>query len=171
MSRRPSFAELQQLLGLEPLPVEGGHFVQTWRSVQDGHVVGTAILMALGDEPDSFSSMHCLTIDEIWHFHLGDPIELLLLHPDGRVERPRLGHDLLAGERVQVIVPAGTWMGGALVPGGQWGLFGCTMAPGFVPGSFEGGVRETLIAGWPDAADDITRLTRPGSPLHMPDGL
>lgn len=167
---RPSFEQLCEVLGLQPLPVEGGHFAEVWRSEADGCVVGTSIVFALSADPDSFSAMHRLTLDEIWHFHLGDPIELLLLHPDGSIERPRLGPDLLKGDRVQVVVPAGTWMGGAVVPGGSWGLVGCTMAPGFVGDCFESGVREELVAGWPVAADAITRLTRPGSPRHMPQG-
>lgn len=167
---RPSFEQLCRILGLQPLPVEGGHFAETWRSEAGGQVVGTAIVFALSDAPDSFSAMHRLTRDEIWHFHLGDPMELLLLHPDGSVERPRLGPDLLGGDRVQVTVPAGTWMGGALVPGGSWVLVGCTMAPGFVGGCFESGVREELVAGWPSAAASIVGLTRPGAPRHMPEG-
>lgn len=160
-------------LGLEPIPVEGGLFHQTWRltttePLAAGAVLGTAIYAALTDDEDSFSAMHRLREVEIWHFYTGDPVELVLLHPDGAVERPVLGPDVLGGQQPQVIVPVGTWMGGALVAGGAFALFGTTMAPGFTPGSFETGVREALIEGWPDAAAQITRLTRPGAPLHMP---
>jgi uncharacterized protein len=163
------------LLGLEPIPVEGGLFHQTWRFeatdvIPVGALVGTAIYAALTDDPDSFSAMHRLTEVEIWHFYTGDPIQLLLLHPDGSVERPVLGPDVLAGQRPQVIVPVGTWMGGSLIPGGTFALFGTTMAPGFTSTSFVTGVREDLVGGWPSAAADIERLTRPGAPLHMPDG-
>lgn len=162
-----------ELLGLEPIPVEGGLFHQTWRLVADetipaGAVVGTAIYAALTDDDDSFSAMHRLTEVEIWHFYAGDPVELVLLHPDGSVELPVLGADILGGQQPQVIVPAGTWMGGALVAGGTFALFGTTMAPGFTPGSFEAGVREELVARWPAAAARIARLTRPGAPRHMP---
>jgi predicted cupin superfamily sugar epimerase len=162
-----------ELLGLEPIPVEGGLFHQTWRLTADaaipaGTVLGTAIYAALTDDADSFSAMHRLTEVEIWHFYAGDPVELTLLHPDGSVELPVLGPDVLAGQRPQVVVPIGTWMGGALAPGGAFALFGTTMTPGFTNSSFTTGVREELIAGWPDAADRITRLTRPGAPLHMP---
>jgi predicted cupin superfamily sugar epimerase len=60
-------------------------------------------------------------------------------------------------------------MGGHLVAGGTFGLFGTTMTPGFTNDSFETGVREELTARWPNAAARIERLTRPGAPLHMSD--
>lgn len=160
-----------ELLGLEPLPVEGGLFRQTWRSERDSEVIGTAIYAAFTDDPDSFSAMHRLPVDEIWHFYLGDPVELLLLHPNDSWSRPVLGSDPLAGEAPQLVVPAGTWMGGRLRPGGVFALFGTTLAPGFRSGFYEGGRLENLVAGWPGAADLIASLVRPGEDLHMPEGL
>ncbi len=44
-----------------------------------------------------------------------------------------LGNDLEAGERPQVIVPAGTWQ--SAMPYSEWSLVGCTVSPGF---QFEG---------------------------------
>ena len=159
-------------LGLRPLPVEGGLFVQTWRSTgSDGTVVGTATYAALTDEPDSFSAMHRLTVDEVWHFYLGDPIELLLLHDDGSWSQPVLGSAVLDGERPQLVVSAGTWMGARLRAGGVFGLFGNTMAPGFHSECYEGGDRNELSEAWPEVADRIAALTRPGEQLHMPPGL
>ncbi len=169
--RRPSFVELVNLLHLEPLPVEGGLFVQTWRSTNGDEILGSATIAALTGEPDSFSAMHRLPVDELWHFYLGDPIELVLLHRDGSASTPRLGHDVLGGELLQFAVPAGTWMGAALVPGGRWALFGNTMAPGFRSGFYEGGDPDELSIGWPSAASRIERLTRRGEATHMPDGL
>jgi len=72
----------------------------------------------LVDDPSVFSDMHRLPTDEIWHFYLGDPIELLLLHPTVSDELVILGQDVLAGQRVQTVVPAGVYMGGAVTPGG-----------------------------------------------------
>jgi predicted cupin superfamily sugar epimerase len=158
-------------LGLEPLPVEGGLFTQTWRSDDGEQVVGTAIIAAFTDEPDSFSAMHRLTGDEIWHFYLGDPIELLLLHPDGSWSIPTLGVDVLDGHHPQLVVPAGTWMGARLTGGGVFALFGTTMAPGFHSGCYQGGDLDRLVAGWPRAADRIASLTRPGGATSMPEGL
>ncbi|WP_020667031.1 cupin domain-containing protein [Amycolatopsis nigrescens] len=158
-------------LGLAPLPVEGGLFVQTWRSDDGAAPAGTATCAALTGEPDSFAAMHRLPVDEIWHFYLGDPIDLLLLHPGGTHSTPRLGSDILGGQHVQLVIPAGHWMGAALAPGGRFGLFGNTMAPGFHSGLYTGGERAELVKGWPDAADRIVSLTREGTDVAMPPGL
>jgi uncharacterized protein len=172
----PRAEDLIRHYGLKPLLVEGGMYRQTWRSPHrvahtgDGRLapLGTATLALLTDDPDSFSAMHRLPTDEIWHFYLGDAIDLLLLHPGGGVERIVLGQEILAGERVQAIVPAGTWMGARVRPGGRYGLFGNTMAPGFTEADYEGG-DETLAAAYPEAAETIRSLLRPGSPATMPD--
>ncbi|MBK1785900.1 cupin domain-containing protein [Prauserella cavernicola] len=158
-------------LGLAPLPVEGGLFVQTWRSDDDPVPAGTATYAAFTADPDSFSAMHRLAVDELWHFYAGDPVDLLILHPDGTHSTPRLGSDVLGAERPQLTVPANHWFGAALAPGGTFALFGNTLAPGFHSGLYEGGGRDTLMAGWPSAARRITELTRPGAALELPPGL
>jgi hypothetical protein len=168
---RPSAEEVIAALRLEPLPVEGGLFRQTWKREEGGTVVGTVTFAALTDEPDSFSAIHRLTRDEVWHFYLGDPVRMVLLHPDGSVTRPVLGQDLRAGQFPQVVVPADTWMGAELIAGGEYALFGNTMAPGFESSCYEGGVREKLLDEYPAAAAEIQRLTRPGEPTTMPEGL
>jgi uncharacterized protein len=150
-----SAARLIELLHLEPLPIEGGHFRQTWRSD-----AGTAIYYLLSDDPDSFSAMHRLPTDEIYHFYLGDPVEMLLLHPGGRVENVTLGPDVLEGEHVQYVVRHRVWQGSRLRAGGRFALLGTTMAPGFDPKGYEGGSRDKLIAEYPAAAAALERLTR-----------
>jgi len=148
-------ARLIERLGLEPLPIEGGHFRQTWRSP-----AGTAIYYLLTDDPDSFSALHRLPTDEVYHFYLGDPVEMLMLHEAGRVENVTLGADVLSGQKVQHVVPSGVWQGSRLRDGGRFALLGTTMAPGFEPKSYEGGLRDALIAAYPAAANAIRSLTR-----------
>jgi len=65
----------------------------------DGKLLCSAIVALVTDDPSTFSDMHRLPTDEIWHFYRGDPIELLLLHRDGRdelvvlrTERPQSCH-------------------------------------------------------------------------------
>ena len=146
---------LIELLRLEPLPIEGGHFRQTWRSA-----AGTAIYYLLSDDADSFSALHRLTSDEIYHFYLGDPVEMLMLHDGGRVESVTLGRDLEAGQRVQHVAPAGVFQGSRLRDGGRFALLGTTMAPGFDPDGCEFGDRERLTLEFPGAAAQIQKLTR-----------
>src|SRR5437762_8828641 len=149
------------LLGLQPLSREGGYYRETYRSADRlpggslarfprGKSAGTAIYYLL--TPDTCSALHRLPSDEVYHFYLGDPVELLLLHPEGG-EVVTLGGDLTAGQRPQFVVPAGTWQGSCLAAGGQFALMGTTMAPGFEFSDYEGGDREALLKSYPAFAE------------------
>ena len=143
--------EVAALLGLEPLPHEGGMWAQTWIDE-----LSTAIYFLM--QPGDFSAMHRLDGPEIWHHYAGDPARMVLLHADGNVTRPTLGDDLPAGERPCVVVPPGDWMAAETL--GEWSLVGTTMAPGYTQEGFELGDRVDLVHRYPRAADDITRMTR-----------
>lgn len=158
--------ELIDLLRLEPHPEEGGHFRETYRSrarVEPGgpfdgsRSLSTAIYYLL--TPDTYSALHRLPGDELFHFYMGDPVRMLMLHPDGRHETVLLGHDI-ATMRVQHLVPGGTWQGSRLVPGGEWALLGTTMAPGFDLSDYERGA-EDLVHRYPDVASSIGGLLPP----------
>jgi uncharacterized protein len=162
--------EIIQYLQLEPHPCEGGFFRETYRSrlgiaanvlpmeYAADRCASTAIYYLL--TAGTFSEMHRLPTDEVFHFYLGDAVEMLQLHPDGHGEVIRLGSDLAAGERPQVLAPGGTWQGSRLVPGGRWALLGTTVAPGFEFADYTSGRRSELIAAYPDFAELITALTR-----------
>ncbi|MET9291594.1 cupin domain-containing protein [Streptomyces sp. NPDC003077] len=159
----PTPEALAAFYGLRPLPREGGRFKETWAGPPrpDGRPEGTAIVMLLTSDPDDFSALHRLPTDEIWHYHLGDPLTLLLLAPDGTSRTAVLGPDVLGGQHVQITVPAGTWMGARVAEGGAWTLFGCTMAPGFTYDGYEHGNADELAARYPQEADRIASLSRP----------
>ncbi|MEU4656846.1 cupin domain-containing protein [Streptomyces sp. NPDC023723] len=163
MSSPPTPEELAAHYGLEPIPREGGLFRRTWAGPErpDGRPAGTAIVALLTARPGDFSALHRLPVDEIWHHYLGDPLRLLLLEPDGSARTAVLGPDVLGGQQVQLTVPAGTWMGGRVVPGGAWTLFGCTMAPGFSYPDYEHGDAGKLTARYPAEAARIMELCRP----------
>ena len=162
--------QIIETLGLAPHPTEGGRFVETYRSGErlaagalperygGERSLATAIYYLL--TPDTFSEMHRLRSDEVYHFCLGDPVELLQLRPDGSGEVFRLGTDLAAGERPQLLVPHGVWQGSRLVEGGRFALLGCTMAPGFEHDDYEGGRRADLAERYPPYRHLITALTR-----------
>lgn len=160
---RPTAEELRRLWQMTKLPQEDVLFTPTYESASkgpDGKPLCNAMVAMFTAEPGSFSDMHRLPTDELWHFYLGDPIELLLLHPDGVDELIILGADVLNGQRVQVTVPATTWMGARLHPGGDYGVYGNTMAPGFVPSDFEPADAAELTQRWPHRADLIAALSR-----------
>jgi predicted cupin superfamily sugar epimerase len=139
-----------ELLGLEPLPDEGGLFRRTHI---DAHSSAIYFLLIAPD----FSAMHRLTATETYHWYAGSPLRLLLLG-DGRVSEPVLGPDLAAGQRPQIVVPAGTWQGSSSE--GEWTLVGTTTAPPFDWDGFELGERAALTAEHPAVADRIAALTR-----------
>lgn len=151
--------EAAALLGLEPLPREGGMFRRTWQTAEerDGKPLSTAIYFLL--TANSFSHLHRLPSDEVYHFYSGDPVELTLLGPEGQVCTVTLGSDLAAGQVPQTVVPAGWWQGSRLVPGGEWALLGTTMCPGYADEDYEHGDGSTLKAQYPAAAETIGLLT------------
>jgi predicted cupin superfamily sugar epimerase len=156
--------EIKSLLKLEPHPCEGGFFRQTYVAAERVELsrgprsVGTAIYYLL--EPGTFSEMHVLASDEVFHFYLGDPVEMLQLYPDGRSALFTLGQDLKAGQQVQLVVPAGVWQGARLVGDGEFALLGCTVTPGFDYADYRGGSYTELVEKWPTEAAQIRRLTR-----------
>lgn len=158
--------EVKRLLGLEPLGFEGGFYREQYRSdvvlnlpelYSGPRNAGSAIYYML--TPGTLSLMHRLKTDEVYHFYLGDPVEQLMLHPDGRAEHVVLGQDLVAGQAVQHLVPAGVWQGSRLAPGGKFALMGTTMSPGFDLGDFELGDRGALITQHPEHAPLLSALT------------
>jgi predicted cupin superfamily sugar epimerase len=167
---------IQQLIDhykLETLPVEGTLFTSTYVSRQKtetGDPISTAIIGLYAKNPNSFSSFHRLQHDELWHFYAGDPLRLVLLHPDGSSEDVILGPDFAAGQCVQFTVPAHSWQAGHVLESGEYSLFGCTMAPGFTGACFEGGEMNALLGQYPDRADDIHRLSATHGETRMPEG-
>jgi predicted cupin superfamily sugar epimerase len=160
---------LIERLQLQPHPKEGGFFRETYRSAErfpaaalsrrygGERSVSTAIYYLLA--PGTFSALHRLRSDEVFHSYVGSPVQMLQLDPDGRGREVLLGPDVLAGQQPQVVVPAGVWQGLCLVPGGEFALLGCTVAPGFEYADYEHGRRDDLIAAYPAFRDLITRLT------------
>ncbi|NIM01419.1 MAG: cupin domain-containing protein [Acidobacteria bacterium] len=152
---------MRRILGLEPHPEEGGFFRETYRSDTEipgtGRSVSTAIYYLL--TADTFSAMHRLPGEEIFHFYLGDPVEMLQLSPDGTNRIVTIGNKIDEGMEPQVVVPGGTWQGSRVVPGGSFALLGATMAPGFDYADYEAGGRAALIRDHPDHAERITALT------------
>lgn len=167
---RPTAEQIMRALNLEPLPVEGGYFRQTYVAAES--VARSALAPRyLGDKPfttaiyylltpDTFSALHRLPTDEVYHFYLGDRVELVELHADGRSSVTYMGSKILEDEVVQHVARAGSWQGSRVVAGGQWALLGTSMSPGYTQEDFELGERQALIAAYPQMREMITALTR-----------
>lgn len=162
--------EIIRKLRLIPHPKEGGFFLETYRSEESipesvlscryerARSHSTAIYYLL--TPDSFSEMHRLKSDEVFHFYCGDPVEMLQISPDATNRVIIIGNDVLEGEIPQVVVQKDVWQGCRLKDGGKFALMGCTVAPGFDYEDYESAERAELIAKHPQCADMIIKLTR-----------
>lgn len=153
---------------MQPHP-EGGYFAETYRSTETisqaalptrfsgDRSFSTAIYFLL--ENHHVSALHRIQADELWHFYAGGPLNVYVIHPDGRLETIRLGSDPDKGEVFQAVVPARCWFGSAPAAESAYSLVGCTVAPGFDFADFELADREQLLAEFPQHADVIRRLT------------
>jgi predicted cupin superfamily sugar epimerase len=166
--------EIVCALGLAPHP-EGGFYRETYRAPlvlpraslaaehRGDRSASTAIYFLV--PRNTFSALHRIASDEVWHFYAGAPLEVLAIAPDGELERTVLGPELARGERPQHVVRAGAWFGSRVSPDaprarGAWSLVGCTVAPGFDFADFEMGERAALVARYPRHEALIASLTR-----------
>lgn len=156
--------DLIEQLGLQPHP-EGGYYVETFRppgtiTLPDGRIraPGTAIYFLL--LPGTFSALHRVAADEVWHHYGGAPLELVTITPGGTLERFVLGPDLRGGQRPQHVVASGVWQGARPIGNGH-ALVGCTVSPGFDFADFEMPGRGALTELFPIHATVIGGLTRP----------
>ena len=126
--------EMIERLELAPHP-EGGWYRETFvDAASDGTVRSTAIYFLLAEgERSHWHRVHHAA--EVWHHYAGDPIRLTVSLDGVTTDEHILGVAIAAGERPQVVVPAGAWQ--SAEPLGEWTLVGCTVAPGFDFDRFE----------------------------------
>jgi uncharacterized protein len=163
----PRPAEIIARLGLVQHP-ERGFFAETYRasvtvnaeSHPDARAASTAIYFLVTSETPT-TYLHRLLSDEVFHLYEGGPLDIVRLFSDGRSDVARLGLDLGAGERPQIVVPAGTWFGTELTRGASHCLVGCTVAPGFDFADFALADGPELLERYPAVADHILRMSRP----------
>lgn len=160
-----------RVMDLKPLPEEGGYYRETYRSDSGRNPASVLGIEANGMRSistaiyylvtaNSFSAIHRIKSDEVFHFYAGDPVEMIQIDSAGNLQTFILGSDILAGQRPQIVVPRGVWQALRLVEGGSWGLMGTTVAPGFEFEDFEVGSREEMLEMFPQHSEDIIRFTR-----------
>ena len=147
-------ADLIARLGLTPHP-EGGHFGEIYRSssrVQpaDSRPPRAALttiyfLLAAGD----VSRWHQVASDEVWHYHEGDPLELLTADANFTAIARRTLGPVAETTRPVHVVAAGEWQAARTT--GAYTLVGCTVGPGFDFADFR------MLNQAATAADDVRR--------------
>jgi predicted cupin superfamily sugar epimerase len=126
-------SEIITQLGLSPHP-EGGWYRETWRAEAgtSGRAPGTAILFLLAGQR---SHWHRVDAAELWLWHAGAPLDLLIADDDSEAVRTiRLGGDVVGGYRPQALVPAHRWQA---AEASGWALVSCVVVPGFEFAGFE----------------------------------
>jgi predicted cupin superfamily sugar epimerase len=151
--------EIRRLLGLERHPT-CGFVAETYRSPLEipagalprdyggSRPYGSALYFLV--TPDAHLVLHRIRSDQFYHHYLGDPLEVLMLYPDGTGAVSTVGVDLPAGMRPQLFVPGGTFHIARLVPGGRYAFMASTEWPGVEPADVEKGDVEKLSAAYPE---------------------
>ncbi len=169
-----SAEKIINLFDMKPLPNEGGYYTETYRAAEklppaclplnfdeERNLSTTILYLITAKNP---SQLHRLKSDEVYHYYLGSPVTMLLLHPDGGSEIITLGQNLLKGQNVQVTVPRNTWQGCLIKEAGGFALMGCTVAPGFEPADFEAAERDELLRKYDGDHELIEKLTPNSKP-------
>ncbi|PZR24663.1 MAG: hypothetical protein DI535_21280 [Citrobacter freundii] len=150
--------------------VEGGWYSEVYRSTltipqqalqpdfPGDRSASTHIYFLL--EKNNFSAFHRIKSDEIWHFYNGDPLIIYEIDQQGKLTEHLLGQDPIAGQSLCCVIKAGNWFASKVADGGDYGLAGCTVAPGFDFVDFELAEKEKLSQLFPEHAGLIHSLCR-----------
>jgi hypothetical protein len=148
--------------GLLPHP-EGGFYRETYRSPDEISIGGkirntaTAIYYLLNDHDKSH--FHRLSSDELWFFHQGEPLEILMIDEAGNFSFSILGVNDIPGSVPQLAIRAGIWFASRVKGGNGFSLVSCVVAPGFDFADFEMGNRAALIALYPRLRAEIEEMS------------
>jgi len=131
-------AELIRLLHLSVLPKESGFLGIIGVSAQKVNINGRALgvqsqnyYMLTRDLPINY--LHWLEPDDTHILIEGGPVDYLIFHPDGQVEKITLGMDIAAGQVPVVAVPGGCWKALKLHDGAGYALMANALSPEFTP--------------------------------------
>jgi predicted cupin superfamily sugar epimerase len=136
-----------------------------------GTPLGSALYFLV--TPEAPVRLHRIRNDQLYHYYLGDPLEVFMLRGDGEVGHVVVGPDIVAGQRVQLFIPGNTFHTARLVGNGRWFLGASTEWPGVVPADVEIGNLEELVQSYPSVAPDMRAIAasvkvipKPGAPLR-----
>jgi predicted cupin superfamily sugar epimerase len=118
--------------------------------------VGSALYFMV--TPGAPVRLHRIRNDQLYHYYLGDSIEVFMLRVDGTTERVIVGPDLRNGQRVQLLIPGNTFHTARLVGPGLWFLGASTEWPGVIPADVEIGNVDLLAANYPAVAADLRNI-------------
>ena len=143
---------------------EGGFYAETYRShfkslnqENCSRNLSTIIYYLL--EANDISCFHRLKSDEIWFFHQGEPLEVIMI-VEGKIQKFLLGNDLQNSQLPQLIIPAGVWFAAKVKSQKNYSFVSCVVTPGFDFQDFEMANRNQLITEFPDLSEIIIEFTK-----------
>ena len=165
LGTRPTAEEIKAALGLERHPT-CGFVAETYRSplripkkaLPEAYEADRPYASALYFlvTPEAGIVLHRIRSDQLYHHHVGDPLEVLMLFSEGAAAVATVGPDILAGQRPQLLIPGGTFHTSRLVAGDAgYSLLSSTEWPGVEPPDVEHGDVEALVAAYPGFRDQI----------------
>ena len=156
-------------LNLLPHP-EGGYYKQIYKSNEEILKAGlpkryksnrsflTSIYYLL--ENNHISKFHKLKSDEIWYYHLGNPVKAHIFNEKGLYSENVLGKQIDKNQSPQVIFLKNSWFAAEVIQGNDdYSLIGCAVAPGFEFEDFELGKRENLQLKFPEYSELIDKFS------------
>ena len=149
--------------------IEGGWYCEAYRSMltftkeqlppASGSERNACTHIYFLPEKKGFSAFHRIKSDELWHFYAGDPLIIYEIDKTGQLKEHWLGYHIEKGQSLFCVIEGGNWFGPAVADGGEYGLAGCTVAPGFDFNDLEMADKNVLLKAYPQYADLITRIT------------
>jgi hypothetical protein len=156
--------EIKQLLRLEPHPTCGlvaashkaDHEIPV-DALPPGYDAPRALASVLYFlvTPDAQIALHRIRCEQMYHHYAGDPLEVLMLRPDGSASVATVGLEPAAGIQPQLVIPGQTWHVSRLRAGGRYALLGTTEWPAFEPPDLELGDITELAQAYPAFADEL----------------
>lgn len=123
----------------------------------DGRPLGSALYFLVTRQAPV--RLHRIRNDQLYHYYLGGPLEVFLLHEGGAAERVIVGRDIRNRQRLQLLIPGNTFHTARLVGDGSWFLGASTEWPGVVPAEdVEIGDLDRLAQAYPSVADDLRAI-------------
>ena len=122
----------------------------------DGRPLGSALYFLV--TPGAPVRLHRIRNEQLYHYYLGDPLEVFLLHGDGSSERAIVGSDIRGSERLQLRIPGNTFHTARVIGHQRWFLGASTEWPGVVPADVEIGNLEELAENYPAVAADLRAI-------------
>lgn len=156
--------QIRQTLGLKRHPT-CGFVTETYRSrlevphgalpdmYEAARPVGSALYFMV--TPDAQIVLHRIRSDQLYHHYAGDPLEVLLLYPDGHGEVRLCGHEVTRGMSPQLFIPGNTFHMSRLIPHHGFALLGSTEWPGVEPPDVEVGDVEKLVKAYPAMESEL----------------